>query len=93
MNLSHSETDKIDLKISLKGGRIYSATLKDYTTHDSLPLILFSGDSTVFGFNFFTADNKAIQTNNLYFTPVSDVMKYTCNRGTPECHITASGRK
>ncbi len=35
-------------------------------------LILFSGDSTVFGFNFFTADNKAVQTNNLYFKPVSD---------------------
>ena len=36
------------------------------------PLILFSGDSTVFGFNFFTSDNKAVQTNNLYFKPVSD---------------------
>ena len=71
------ENDKVDLKIAIKGGRVYSATLKDYTTHDSLPLILFSGDSTVFGFNFFTADNKAVQTNNLYFTPVSDTMNYT----------------
>ena len=33
---------------------------------------MFSGDSTVFGFNFFTSDNKAVQTNNLYFKPVSD---------------------
>jgi len=70
------ENDKINLKIALKGGRVYSATVKDYTTHDSLPLILFSGDSTVFGFNFFTADNKAVQTNNLYFTPASDVTDY-----------------
>ncbi|HOX75124.1 MAG TPA: membrane protein insertase YidC [Bacteroidales bacterium] len=70
------ENDKINLKIALKGGRVYSATVKDYTTHDSLPLILFSGDSTVFGFNFFTADNKAVQTNNLYFTPVSDTKEY-----------------
>ena len=70
------ENDKIALSISLKGGRVYSARVKDYTTHDSLPLILFSGDSTVFGFNFFTADNKAIQTNNLYFTPVSDNRDY-----------------
>jgi len=70
------ENDKIDLKISLKGGRVYSARVKDYTTHDSLPLILFSGDSTVFGFNFFTSDNKAIQTNNLYFAPVSDERNY-----------------
>jgi len=66
------ENNKIELKISLKGGRVYSARLKDYRTYDSLPLILFSGDSTVFGFNFFTPDNKAIQTNNLYFKPVSD---------------------
>ena len=78
--------DKIDLKISLKGGRVYSATLKDYTTHDSLPLVLFSGDSTVFGFNFFTADNKAVQTNNLYFTPVSDTRNYAVT-GEPQSVI------
>ena len=66
------ENNKVELKISLKGGRVYSARLKDYRTYDSLPLILFSGDSTVFGFNFFTADNKAVQTNNLYFKSVSD---------------------
>jgi YidC/Oxa1 family membrane protein insertase len=66
------ENNKVELKISLKGGKVYSARLKDYRTYDSLPLFLFSGDSTVFGFNFFTADNKAVQTNNLYFTPVSD---------------------
>ena len=66
------ENNKLELKISPKGGRVYSARLKDYRTHDSLPLILFSGDSTVFGFNFYTSDNKAIETNNLYFTPVSE---------------------
>jgi YidC/Oxa1 family membrane protein insertase len=66
------ENNKVELKIALKGGRVYSARLKEYRTHDSLPLILFSGDSTVFGFNFFTADNKAVQTNNLFFKSVSD---------------------
>ncbi|MGA2406210.1 MAG: membrane protein insertase YidC [Bacteroidales bacterium] len=66
------ENNKVELKISIKGGRVYSARMKDYRTFDSLPLVLFSGDSTVFGFNFFTADNKAVQTNNLYFKPVSD---------------------
>jgi YidC/Oxa1 family membrane protein insertase len=70
------ENNKIELKISLKGGRVYSARLKDYKTFDAKPLILFSGDSTVFGFNFFTADNKAVQTNNLYFKPVSDQKAY-----------------
>ncbi len=66
------ENNKVELKISLKGGRVFSARLKDYHTYDSLPLILFSGDSTVFGFNFYTSDNKAVQTNNLYFTTASD---------------------
>jgi YidC/Oxa1 family membrane protein insertase len=70
------ENSKVELKISLKGGKVYSARLKDYRTYDSLPLILFSGDSTVFGFNFYTADNKAVQTNNLFFTPVSDKKSY-----------------
>jgi YidC/Oxa1 family membrane protein insertase len=67
------ENNKIELKISTKGGRVYSARLKDYTTYDSLPLVLFSGDSTVFGFNFFTVDNKAVRTNNLFFKPLSDL--------------------
>jgi YidC/Oxa1 family membrane protein insertase len=66
------ENNKVELKIARKGGRVYSARMKDYRTFNSLPLILFSGDSTVFGFNFFTSDNKAVQTNNLYFKPVSD---------------------
>ncbi len=65
------ENNKIELKISLKGGRVYSARIKDFVTHDSKPLILFSGDSTEFGFNFFTADNRAIRTNDLWFTPVT----------------------
>ena len=70
------ENNKIELKISLKGGRVYSARLKDYKTFDAKPLILFSGDSTVFGLNFFTSDNKAVQTNNLFFKPVSDTKSY-----------------
>lgn len=67
------ENNKLELKISLKGGRVYSARLKDYKTFDAKPLFLFSGDSTVFGFKFFTVDNKAVQTNNLFFKPVSDI--------------------
>lgn len=75
------ENNKLELKISLKGGRVYSARLKDYKTWDGEPLILFSGDSTVFGFNFFTADNKAVKTNNLYFRPVTDQEVVTVSSG------------
>jgi len=76
------ENSKVELKISLKGGKVYSARLKDYRTHDSLPLILFSGDSTVFGFNFFTTDNKAVQTNNLYFSPVGEKKSFDATSQT-----------
>jgi YidC/Oxa1 family membrane protein insertase len=73
------ENNKVELKISLRGGRVYSARMKEYRTFDAKPLVLFDGDSTVFGFNFFTADNKAVQTNNLYFKPVSDQKAITVN--------------
>jgi YidC/Oxa1 family membrane protein insertase len=64
------ENNKISLRISTKGGRLYSAMVKDFKTYDSLPIVLFSGDSTKFGFNFFTIDNKAITTNDLFFKEV-----------------------
>jgi YidC/Oxa1 family membrane protein insertase len=73
------ENNKVELKISLKGGRVYSAKLKEYTDYDSSQVVLFNGDSTNFGFKFFTIDNKAIQTNDLYFTPVSDVRNYNAS--------------
>ena len=74
------ENNKLELKISSKGGRVYSARLKDYRTYDSLPLILFDGDSTIFGLNFFTSDNKPVKTNDLYFSPVSDERSYDATR-------------
>ncbi|MFC2138873.1 membrane protein insertase YidC [Bacteroidota bacterium] len=64
------ENDLMKLIISKKGGRPYSVELKKYKTYDSLPLILFDGDSTIFGFEFF-ATNRNIFTNNLFFESVS----------------------
>lgn len=72
------ENDRIRMKVSTLGGRIYSVQLKDYQTHDSLPLILFNGDSTIFGMKFF-AQNRSINTNELYFTA-----------GTSETNLDAS---
>lgn len=66
------ENNKLRLILSLKGGKVYTAILKDYKTSNSAPLILLNGDSTSFGFNFFTSDNKAVQTNNLYFTTLTN---------------------
>ncbi|MFN8207072.1 MAG: membrane protein insertase YidC [Bacteroidales bacterium] len=62
------ENDLMRVKLSLKGGRPYSVELKGYKTYDSLPLVLFSGDSAVFSLDFF-AQNRNISTQDLYFTP------------------------
>ena len=62
------ENKLMKVTFSTKGGRPYSVELKDYKRYDKTPLILFNGDSTVFGFTFF-AQNRSIATNNLYFEP------------------------
>ena len=49
------ENEQIRLTFDTKGGRPYTVDLKKYQTYDSLPLILFDGDSTVFALQFFAA--------------------------------------
>ncbi len=63
------ENDLMVIKVAARGGKIYSVLLKEYNTHDGRPVVLFDGDSTVFGYKFFTADNKPIRTDELYFAP------------------------
>ncbi len=65
------ENDVIKLKISSRGGYVYSAQLKNYQTYDTLPLILYRGDSTTFGFEFNTEDLKTVNTSRLFFSPVT----------------------
>lgn len=60
------ESDVLKLKFSNKGGRIYSAELKDFQTNDSMPLILFKGDTARFGF-IFNAANRLINTQDHYY--------------------------
>ena len=67
------ENELISLNFNSKGGRIYSAELKDYKTHDSLPLFLFDGAESSMGFTLVTNNNRVINTSDLYFEPVSDV--------------------
>jgi len=63
------ENENVKLSFSTLGGRPYTVELKKYQTHDSLPLYLFDGDSTIFALQFF-AENRSINTGELYFTPV-----------------------
>ena len=68
------ENNLIRVSLSTKGGKIRSVELKNYQTHDSLPLILFDGPDNSFGLNFF-AQNRGIRTDDLYFVPSAGEMK------------------
>ena len=64
--------EHVRLMLSTLGGRIARAELLDYhASGDSInPLCLFRGDESALAFTLITANNRIIQTSNLYFTPV-----------------------
>lgn len=74
------ENDKIKLQISTRGARIVSVDLKDYRTHDSLPLILWTENKSTFGLNFY-ANNKQVNTQDLLFIPNTDNMTLNAQNG------------
>jgi len=69
------ENDLIKIEISNKGGSIKTVNLKEYQTYDSLPLILFDGETTHFGLSFF-AHNRAINTENFFFQAIDTSSKH-----------------
>jgi YidC/Oxa1 family membrane protein insertase len=63
------ENELVEITFHTHGGRPYSVRLKEYQTYDSLPLNLFKGDSTLFGFNWIANNaNVPINTQNMFFT-------------------------
>ena len=62
------ENNKVKLHISTQGGRIVYVDLKEYRTHDSLPLVLWQNKQTAFGLNFY-ARNQQINTEKFRFVP------------------------
>lgn len=68
------ENKLVKLTFSNKGGRIYSAELKNYKTHDAKPIILFDAkEDGLMGFTLVTNNNRVINTTNLYFEQVAGV--------------------
>ncbi len=67
------ENKKLKLTISKKGGRVYSAELKEHKTFDGKPLVTFNGDDNMFGLRFFT-DRGDVSTNNLYFASEASIV-------------------
>jgi len=72
------ENNLIKVTFSNKGGRIYSVELKNFKTFEQKPLILFEGNSSKFGMNFF-AQNRSIETEAFYFTPSDSTEKVVLN--------------
>ncbi len=64
------ETELLKLKFVNKGGRIVSAELKEYSTHDSLPLMVIGENESEQNFTFITATNRVISTQEMYFKPI-----------------------
>ncbi|MDR1543967.1 MAG: membrane protein insertase YidC [Prevotellaceae bacterium] len=63
------ETDLLKLQFSPKGGSLYSAELKEYLTHDSLPLVLFDGkEENLLAFTF-SLKGEVFSSENLFFKP------------------------
>lgn len=69
------QNEVIKLDFQTLGGRVRQAELKNYQTNDSLPLILFKGDTAQFGF-VFSAANRLINTQDHYFKAYVDGNPY-----------------
>ena len=66
------QNEKLRLTLSTRGGRIARAELLEYhASGDTVnPLCLFRGDEADFGLTLITANNRILQTSNLYFKSI-----------------------
>ncbi|MGQ1909039.1 membrane protein insertase YidC [Marinifilum sp. RC60d5] len=63
------ENKLVKLSINTLGGKIANVELKDYKTHDAKKLMLWGEKNSKFGLTFY-AENKALNTQDLFFVPV-----------------------
>ena len=81
------ENDRVEIRISNRGGRVCYVRLKEYDTHDGQPLVLFEDSESQLDFTLVTANNQAIHTSDLYFSPVKGndpnqvIMRLTVGHG------------
>jgi YidC/Oxa1 family membrane protein insertase len=62
------ENEVLRIAVNTKGGYIREVELKNYKTFDSLPLKIFDVNTALFDLSFF-AQNRNINTSNLFFEP------------------------
>ncbi len=61
------ENDLFKISFTNKGGKVRSVQLKKYKTSGGSPVLLMSDTASSFGFSI-SAQNRVINTNDLYFT-------------------------
>lgn len=64
------ENELVKITLTTQGGRVYSATLKEYLDQEKQPLVLFEGKDVSMNFDFYNKE-EIIQTQDYYFTPVN----------------------
>ncbi len=64
------ENEKVSVRLTTKGGRVLSATLKEYDNYKGEPVVLFDNEESKLDFSLITAANQRINTKNLYFSPI-----------------------
>lgn len=85
------ENELVKLNVSTKGGRIVSAQLKKYQTHDTLPLILFNETESNMGFTIVTNNNRVVNTSNLFFEQNGAITKDNKGNQTLTMRLKTSG--
>ncbi|WP_088340826.1 membrane protein insertase YidC [Robiginitalea sediminis] len=63
------ENDVLLLEVSNRGGQISKAQMKAFVNHDSLPVDLIRDGNSDFSLRLTTAENRVLNTNELYFEP------------------------
>lgn len=65
------QNNLVEITFDNKGGRVYSALLKEYNGQDKkTPVVLFNGEDASMNFNFYNKEG-AIQTKDYYFEAVN----------------------
>lgn len=64
------ENNLVQITLDNKGGRVYSALLKEYNGQDEKPIVLFNANDVALSFNFYNK-KETIQTKNYYFKAVN----------------------
>ncbi len=84
------ENELVKLNVATKGGRIVSAQLKKFQTHDSLPLFLFNEAESNLGFSIVTNNNRVVNTANLFFEQNGVITKDSAGNQTLTMRLKTS---